>query len=94
MSAMMSSTLSRRVSRKRSRTKANRSGGTRLRLFRMPHSMSAAPCRAEVKALIGPMRLIPRNAWPCSGGALRSVRLAKRSGRSRSASSAIVPAKL
>ncbi len=64
ISPMMSSTLSRRVSANRSRTKASRPGGTRFRLFRMPHSMSAAPCRGEVKPLIGPMRLTLRKACP------------------------------
>ncbi len=90
----MSSTLSRRVSANRSRTNARRRGGTRLRLLRMPQSMSAAPWRGDVRPLIGPMRLTPRNACPGSGGALSSVRLANRSGRSSSASSASVPAKL
>ncbi len=60
----------------------------------MPHIMSAAPWRGEVRRLIGPMRLTPRNACPGSGGALSNVRLANRSGRSSSASSASVPAKL
>ena len=60
----------------------------------MPQSMSAAPWRGEVKPLIGPMRLTLRKACPDSGGALRSVRLANRSGRSTRASSARVPAKL
>ena len=43
MSAMMSSTLSRRVSANRSRTNPSRPGGTRFRLLRRPHSMSDAP---------------------------------------------------
>lgn len=60
----------------------------------MPQSMRPAPWRGEVNELIGPMRLTPRNDCPGSGGALRSVRLANRSGRSSSASSARVPAKL
>ena len=94
MSPMMSSTLSRRVRANRSRTNASRRGGTRLRLLRMPQSMSAAPWRGDVSPLIGPMRLTPRNACPGSGGALSSVRLANRSGRSSRASSASVPAKL
>ena len=60
----------------------------------MPQSMRAAPTRGVVTELSGPMRLMLRNAWPGSGGALNSVRLANRSGRSSRASSASVPAKL